>query len=49
MTIDKIDKITGKRDATNSISRIRDCDACALQRDKSADLAGLAILLVFVR
>ena len=34
---------------TKLISRLRDCDAYALQLDESTDVAGLAILLVFVR
>ena len=34
---------------TQLISRLRDCDAYALQLDESTDVAGLAILLVFVR
>ena len=34
---------------TQLISTIRDCDAYALQLDESTDVAGLAILLVFMR
>ena len=34
---------------TQLISRIRDCDAYALQLDESIDVAGLAILFIFVR
>ena len=34
---------------TELIFRIRDCNAYALQLDKSTDVAGLATLLVFVR
>ena len=44
----KIDDIASTIE-TQLISRIRDCDAYALQLDESTDVARLAILLVFVR
>ena len=40
---------TASNKETQLISRIRDCDAYALQLDESTNVAGLAILLVFVQ